>query len=357
MLKSPEFNEPRLLEAITTAKAQKKPNIAKIAREFNVSYTTLRSRMQKAKPPTTTPTMSNKSFLQPYQEKALINWIVQMRNWNLLPTASIIAAWVNQALTRVGYPEKRVSKMWPYRFEARIPAHLGLAPVKQKTKELKRIQVEDAGLLQHWYDQLKSLLNTVPACLVYNFDECGFQPGQGRAQKVFGSKTSCPDLAEGEKGENITAVECISADGWIMDLFFIFKASGNFIETWYQGSETLPPEIMTAISLNGWISDELALAWLYQFDRVTKDPNRTKQGGKRYLIFDGHGAHLTLEFLQYCEDNSIIPFGFLPHSTHLCQPLDGKSFLNFKQQFRLINNDLSFWGGRLYGKAEFLRII
>jgi hypothetical protein len=88
--------------------------------------------------------------------------------WNLPPTASIIEAWANQAIARAGHPEKRVSKMWPYRFEARVPAHLGLAPVKQKTKELRRIQAEDAGLLQHWYDQLEALLKGVPARLVYN---------------------------------------------------------------------------------------------------------------------------------------------------------------------------------------------
>ena len=70
-----------------------------------------------------------------------------MKNWNLPLTASIIEAWANQALARAGYPEKRVSKMWPYQFKARIPAHLGLAPVRQKIKELKCIQAKDAGLL------------------------------------------------------------------------------------------------------------------------------------------------------------------------------------------------------------------
>jgi hypothetical protein len=30
--------------------------------------------------------------------------------------------------------------------------------VKQKTKESKRIQAEDAGLLAHWYDLLANLL-------------------------------------------------------------------------------------------------------------------------------------------------------------------------------------------------------
>ncbi len=168
-------------------------------------------------------------------------------------------------------------------------------------------------------------------------------------------KSRCPDLAEGEKGENITVLECISADGWLMAPFFIFKASGSHMEAWYDGSEALPGDTLTAISQNGWISDELALTWLQEFVEATKD--RIKQGEKRYLIFDGHGSHLTLEFIQHCEQNDIIPFGFLPGTTHLCQPLDGKPFLNYKQQFRLLNNKISFWGGRPYRKPEFLQII
>ena len=345
-----------MAEAFAAAMAIKRPNLAKIAREFSVSYPTLVSRVKKAKSPTTT-TKSKKLALQPYQEKALTNWIVQMHAWNLPPTAGLIQAWANRALERAGQ-ERQVSKMWAYRFEARLPKHLNLAPVKQKTKELRRIQAEDAGLLQHWYDLLEKLLHDVPARLVYNFDECGFQPGQGRARNVISAKSSCPDLAEGERGETITAVECIAADGWLMDPLFIFKSSGkNFMEAWFYGSENLPSETSTALSPNGWISDELALAWLSCFIRATASSDRLKRGEKRYLIFDGHGAHLTLEFLQKCEDNAIIPFAFLPHSTHLCQPLDGKPFLNYKQQFRLMNNDLSFWGGQPYGKSDFLAII
>ncbi|KAJ6110212.1 transposase [Penicillium sp. IBT 16267x] len=125
------------------------------------------------------------------------------------------------------------------------------------------------------------------------------------------------------------------------------------MEAWYYGSESLLAN--TAISPNGWISDELALAWLNLF--ITATAGRVKRGESRYLIFDGHGAHLTLEFIQTCEENHIIPFAFLPHSTHLCQPLDGKPFLNYKQQFRMMNNDLAFWGGQPYGTSDFLAII
>ena len=138
--------------------------------------------------------------------------------------------------------------------------------MKQKTKELRRIQAEDAGLLQHWYDLLEKVLHNVPARLVYNFDECGFQPGQGRARNVIGAKSSCPDLAETKRGENITALECIATDGWQMDPLFIFKGtSRNLIEAWFYDSENLLPDTMTAISPNSWISDKLSLAWLGYF--------------------------------------------------------------------------------------------
>jgi hypothetical protein len=229
--------------------------------------------------------------------------------------------------------------------------------VKQRTKESRRIQAEDAGLLAHWYDLLANLLKGIPPRLVYNFDECGFQPGEGKNQRVVGRKNrrSGPDLAETERGENITALECIAADGWQMDPLFIFKSGGVFMEAWFDGSEDLPPNTMVGTSPNGWISDQLANQWLDYFIEATRA--RTKRGEKRIIIFDGHGAHLTLEFLQKCEDHDILPFGFIPHSTHLCQPLDGKPFLSYKQHFRSLNNEISYWAGEPMGKAEFLRVI
>ena len=64
--------------------------------------------------------------------------------------------------------------------------------------------------------------------LVYNFDECGFQPGEGKSRKVISSKgLKVPDLAESERGENIIAIKCVAADGWQMDPWFIFK--GKFL--------------------------------------------------------------------------------------------------------------------------------
>ncbi|KAF8252864.1 CENP-B protein, partial [Wilcoxina mikolae CBS 423.85] len=41
---------------------------------------------------------------------------------------------------------------------------------------------------------------------------------------------------------------------------------------------------------------------------------------------DGHGSHITYDFVSYCENNHIIVYCLPPHSTHLLQPLDIELF-------------------------------
>ena len=237
--------EDRLLEACQLARREKKPNVPKIAREFDVPRRTLANRVQNGQisPPV------NRA-LDTAQEEALIRWICQLNDWNMPPTPRLVEAWANRSLQRAGKPTQKVSKMWVYRFIKRLPSDLQLGPMKQRTKESKRIQAEDASELAHWYNLLANLLKDIPPRLIYNFDECGFRPGEGKNQRVVGRKSKRPDIAETERGENITAVECIAADGWQMDPLFIFKG-GSFIEAWFDGSESLLPNTMVATSPNG----------------------------------------------------------------------------------------------------------
>jgi hypothetical protein len=64
------------------------------------------------------------------------------------------------------------------------------------------------------------------------------------------------------------------------------------------------------------------LAWLEQvFERCTKQKARLGRDW-RLLILNGHGSHLTFEFLEYCKAHRILVSVFPPHSTHTLQPLD-----------------------------------
>jgi hypothetical protein len=80
-------------------------------------------------------------------------------------------------------------------------------------------------------------------------------------------------------------------------------------------------------------------------------------GAKKQLLFDGHGSHLTYDFLQYCGLNYIIPYCFLPHTTHLIQPLGSQPFQVYKHYYRKRNNHLAQAGEEMEDKDGFLREI
>jgi hypothetical protein len=172
MPKTAESDESRMTAACEAARREKNPNITKIAREFGVNRRNLQNRVKKGMQARTARKPVNK-ILDRAQEEALTRWISQLNDWNMPPTPKLIEAWANRSLAYTGKPEQKVSKMWVYRFIKRLPRDLQLGPVKQRTKESKRIEAEDAGLLAHWYDLLKNLLKGIPLWLVYNFDECG----------------------------------------------------------------------------------------------------------------------------------------------------------------------------------------
>lgn len=81
---------------------------------------------------------------------------------------------------------------------------------------------------------------------------------------------------------NIGSTECIAANDWQMDPELISKSSGDIMEAWFDGSE------MIGISSRGWISEDLGTRWPDHF--MGSNCDRTKEGEKHLLIFDGHGA-------------------------------------------------------------------
>lgn len=154
MPKTDESTKFRLIKACEAAKLEEKPNISKIAREYDVPQRTLYNHVKKD----ATTKSSKKRIrrtLNDTQEEVLVNWIVKMNDLNMPPTPKVIEKWANLLLASGGTLNKPVGKMWVYRFINRLPANLQLDPMYQRTKESKRIQTKDVGLLANWYNQLK----------------------------------------------------------------------------------------------------------------------------------------------------------------------------------------------------------
>jgi len=96
------------------------------------------------------------------------------------------------------------------------------------------------------------------------------------------------------------------------------------MEDWYRKT-SISDDLLVSTSSTAYMNDEIALHWVKHFDKYS---TRCQTGEYRILLFDGHEAHKTHEFLSYCV--KIIPFFLRPHTSHICQPLDVSVFQPYK---------------------------
>jgi hypothetical protein len=101
---------------------------------------------------------------------------------------------------------------------------------------------------------------------------------------------------------------CICGDGSALPPGLLFPAANKAIySSWVEDIEVQKHEIFIGSSPTGWSNNNIGLAWLEQvFDRYTKP-----QAGRswRLLILDGHGSHVTMDFITYCGQNQILLMG------------------------------------------------
>ena len=152
---------------------------------------------------------------------------------------------------------------------------------------------------------------------IWNMDETGVQINVGKDQMVVTKQRKAHYFSLPTNRESATAVEAISAAGRVIPVFLILSGTMH-MANWYRLKE-LDKDTVIGTSPTGYSNDELSMAWIQHFETHTR---KGTVGSKRLLLMDGYGSHYTQEFIQHYDNNSIIPFGFPPHSTHLLQPLD-----------------------------------
>ncbi|ODQ71452.1 hypothetical protein LIPSTDRAFT_4695 [Lipomyces starkeyi NRRL Y-11557] len=92
-------------------------------------------------------------------------------------------------------------------------------------------------------------------------------------------------LKQSGNREWVTVVEWVNASGWRLPPLVIFQGKVHQ-SPWFCD---IPEDRSTAVSCNGWTTNELGLQWLQDvFEKNTCD--RTK-GRYRLLVLDGHRSH------------------------------------------------------------------
>ena len=317
------------IEAIESQEPGEKFSYRQVAKKFGVDRTTL-SRRHQGKTRSYATAGQQQMLLSPQQELELVRYIEDLSERALPPTremirnfASAVAKW-------------DVSDAWVTRFLNRNRNYL----TSQWTTDMDRNRHQADS--EHSYRLYFELLHSkrreynVDARHIYNMDEKGFLIGiTSRSKRVFSKqlwlqKKITAGLQDGNR-EWITILACICADGTEIDPAIIYEGKGPLRDTWLHDVEIGKHQVFFATSSSGWTNNELGLAWLEQvFDRRTKEKARLSY---RILIVDGHGSHLTPDFLSYCDANKILLMVFPPHSTHSLQPLDVVMFAPLSKQY------------------------
>lgn len=160
----------------------------------------------------------------------------------------------------------------------------------------------------------------------YNMDEKGFLIGVlQKTKRVFSKGTEIRGTGQDGNREWITVVATISMDGSYLPPSIIYQAkTDNIQDSWLEDFNN--QEAYFTSSPTGWTNDSLGISWLTEvFDRHTKGKARNGRD-YRLLLVDGHGSHLNMPFLDWCDQHKIIVAVYPPHSTHRLQPLDVSLF-------------------------------
>jgi hypothetical protein len=307
------------LEYLESHRLEENISYKRVAEIFSVSRHTL-ARRHKGITQSMTTKHQQQRKITPQAEAGLVQYIQGLSNQHMPPTRNMIQNFVSKIA------KEEVSEAWVTRFLNRHPDEIiskwatGMDSVRH--------QAESKDNYKLWFQILAIKIDKygIEEKNMYNMDEKGFMIGiVGRTKRVFDkstyhSKEVRESLSDGTR-KWITTVGCICADGTALPPGLIFLSKNSTLQSsWVATIQAAQHDVFVSSSPKGWSSEKVGMAWLEQvFERCTK----AKSGRSwRLLIADGHGSHITQDFINFCEGHRILLAILPPHSTQTLQPLD-----------------------------------
>jgi hypothetical protein len=208
----------------------------------------------------------------------------------------------NSILRQAG-STRRVDNQWARRWFKRNKGWY--KNLRAKTLAAERKAAHRQEDLEHYFSEFKSTIKKygIDPIDIYNMDETGFRIGIIAGRIVITHLTTkAVYLADPDNRESLTAVETIGADGSTIPPMLILKGD-VLLEKYFEND--LENETLLATSSSGYSNEGLAMKYLIHFHNNTF----TKCKGQwRMLIFDGHGSHVSEDFLLYYWEHQIVPF-------------------------------------------------
>jgi hypothetical protein len=362
ILKKADF-EAQILKALYALDKNDVPSIREASRVFGVHHATLARRRLAGKSRTQCKEMNQ--ILTNAEEKELVRWIGQYTKSGIFCTntllmqlairvrnARVMFASSNNINIPPPIPLDKINPKWIQRFKGR---HQEIGARVMSNLEWERQKGASYEVIKRWFDAVESQLASHPyqPTDIWNMDESGFGIGQEVAGRVL---IHLDKPARGRavlsKQEWVTDIECINAAGESLPPLLIFK--GEHVNSGWLNERT-PDNWFLATSKNGWTSNDLGLDWLRRvFEPLTCEK---AAGRRRLLIADGHGSHITSDFIAYCMQNTIDLLIMPPHCSHLLQPLDVGVFASFKLRHSYETRAISRLSPQRIQRVEWIELL
>jgi hypothetical protein len=336
--------EQRIAKALRGLKDGTFKNPAVAARAQHVPYNKLLRRSNGTKPIESNG--GHNKVLSTVQEQALLLYIDRCEELGRPCKRKHITIGTNTLLALSG-ASFYISKCWTTRFIKRTKC------LRHRTKPLsvQRKAAQKWDDIELHFEKFKRRykeLNMKPENL-HNFDETGFRIGYLAGQIVFTRTDRQVYISDPDNRELVTSMESISSIGTTTDPMIIMPGQQMKEKHFPKG---LNNGIRIGVSESGYTNDRLSFEWLKHFDLQTRPLN----GEWRMLVMDGHGSHLTIEFVEYCyhPDVKISVFLLPAYSTYLLQPLDIGVFQSFKHYHQEVLEDSICYRGLDFKHQDFL---
>ena len=286
------------------------------------------------------------------QESALCEWLERIIQLGFPPRLDLIRSRANLLLVDPSQSSSpTVGTNWPFNF---LKRHKDFRLRNSIQFDAARAACTTRKKIEGWYRRFKNIQEEygVVDNDIYNVNETGFLSGSSqRCQVVTLATQPTKSRRVVQPGQQvwITSIECINASGNFLPPLLILP--GQLHQTvWYRTN--MPLDWHVGVSATGWTNNNLALEWVRKVFEPYSQLQRV--GEYRMLVIDGHGSHITTEFILFCWDHKILPVCLSPHTSHILQPLDVSCFGPLKHYHSQAVMDSAQTGTINYDKVEFL---
>ncbi|XP_030754175.1 jerky protein homolog-like [Sitophilus oryzae] len=331
------YNEAQLEEALRKV-VEGSMTMRTASQEYKIPFGTLNNKFHGRN----VKMAGGQSIFSHAEEIAILNAVVKCADWGFPLSMLELRMFAKSFLDQSGRKIKCFQNNLPGKDWVRSLLKRHNTSVAQRVSA--NINKERASIsrdtINKYFDNLKETVKDIPPQNIFNYDETNVNDEPGKGKGIYRRGVKYPEKIANHSKSATTIMVCGSADGTLLPPYIIYK-SEHLYNTWRENGPKGYPCCNKACcavgcrfnrTSHGWMDSSTFQDWF----ESSFLPHARRLEGKKILIGDNLASHFSETVIRLCEENDVAFVCLVPHSTHICQPLDVSFFRPMKTAWRAI---------------------